>query len=104
MILLWVVIIGAAHGAALILSAVVADRFGVKSMGKIWGTITMSGLLGGAIGPIWVARLYDPVYSYSTAWKLLAILSLLAVFCIVFVRRTPRRFFFLNTENKEEYK
>ena len=104
MILLWVVIIGAAHGAALILSAVVADRFGVKSMGKIWGTITMSGLLGGAIGPILVARLYDPVYSYSAAWKLLALLSLLAVFCIVFVRRTPGRFFFLSKENNGEQK
>lgn len=94
MIFLVVLVVGLAHGAAMTLSAVVADRFGVASMGKIWGTITMAGLLGGALGPIGVARLYDPVYSYSLAWKVLAGVALLAVGCMLFVRREPKRLFF----------
>ncbi|MEN6348787.1 MAG: MFS transporter [Syntrophomonas sp.] len=96
MIFLVVLVIGMAHGAAMTLSAVVADRFGITAMGKIWGTITMAGLLGGAIGPILVARLYDPVISYSLAWKVLAFVALMSVCCAVFVRPIPRRFFFLN--------
>ena len=99
MIMLVVVVIGLAHGAAMTLSAVVADRFGVTSMGKIWGTITMAGLLGGALGPIGVARLYDPVYSYSIAWKVLAGVALMAVCCMTFVRRSPQRLFFLERQN-----
>lgn len=98
MIFLVVLVIGTAHGAAMTLSAVVADRFGIKAMGKIWGTITMAGLLGGAIGPIWVARLYNPVISYSLAWKVLALVALMAVCCAVFVRRNPKRLFFLRRE------
>lgn len=98
MILLVMVVVGAAHGAAATMSAVVADRFGVSAMGKIWGTITMAGLLGGALGPIWVARLYDPAYSYSFAWKFLALVSALAVGCMIFVRKTPKRLFFLTSQ------
>ncbi len=98
MIFLVVLVIGLAHGAAMTLSAVVADRFGVNSMGKIWGTITMAGLLGGALGPIGVARLYNPVYSYSMAWKVLAGVALMAVCCMAFVRRSPKRLFFLERQ------
>lgn len=101
MIFLVVLVVGLAHGAAMTLSAVVADRFGVSSMGKIWGTITMAGLLGGALGPIGVARLYDPVCSYSMAWKVLAGVALLAVCCMIFVRRTPKRLFFLEREKNQ---
>lgn len=100
MIFLVVLVIGAAHGAAMTLSAVVADRFGVAAMGKIWGTITMAGLLGGALGPICVARWYNPVYSYSLAWKYLALVAALSFGCMFFVRRTPQRLFFLKKENE----
>ncbi len=104
MILLVVLVIGAAHGAAMTLSAVVADRFGVAAMGKIWGTITMAGLLGGAVGPICVARWYNPVYSYSSAWKYLALASAVSFGCMFFVRRNPQPFFFLNNyiKNRNE--
>lgn len=86
------VLMGFGHGAAVLLSAVVADRFGVKAMGAIWGTITMAGLLGGAVGPMVVGYTYDVLKSYTVAWLMLTVLLLLSAAFVLCVRQVPQRF------------
>lgn len=71
------------------MSAVVADRFGVSAMGKIWGTITMAGLLGGAIGPVVVGYIFDVTKSYSMAWMIVTGIATVSLLCMACVRKKP---------------
>lgn len=84
-----VIIMGTGHGGGVLMSAVVADRFGVSSMGKIWGTISMAGLLGGAIGPVVVGYIYDVTKSYSVAWLIVTAITFFSLICMACVRKTP---------------
>jgi len=84
-----VIIMGIGHGGGVLMSAVVADRFGVSAMGKIWGTITMAGLLGGAIGPVVVGYIFDVTKSYSMAWMIVTGIATVSLLCMACVRKKP---------------
>lgn len=100
-----VIILGIGHGGAVLMSAVVADRFGVFSMGKIWGTISMAGLLGGAAGPIVVGYIYDITGSYHLSWLMITLIASNSLICMVGVRTTPSliRFVSQTINTKEAY-
>jgi MFS family permease len=78
-----IIVIGLGNGAVALMSATVADRFGTKAMGKIWGTITTAGLLGGAVGPVITGYLYDTFGSYSLAWQTAAAAAFIAASCVL---------------------
>ncbi|MGI6452244.1 MAG: MFS transporter [Syntrophomonadaceae bacterium] len=80
-----VFIIGIGRGGVALIPSIVADRFGVTSMGKIWGTITTAGLLGGTLGPVFLGVFYDHYHSYMLAWQITAVLLFVAGFCTLMV-------------------
>lgn len=58
----------AAYGP--VIPAVVAEVFGKRHMGAIFGLVTTGGALGGALGPYITGAIYDWTGSYLMAWVL----------------------------------
>jgi len=83
MLFLFASIYGFAHGALYtLISLVVAELFGTKSHGVLFGIVWFSGHLGGAIGPLMTGRIFDLTGSYQIAFLILigmAILGLLLI-------------------------
>jgi len=61
------------------LALVTAELFGLKYLGTIIATILFLGTMGGAIGAPLAGRIFDITGSYSLAFKILAMLGVLAV-------------------------
>ena len=63
----------------------VADSFGVAHMAQIYGAPMFALLPGGALGPIFPARIYDTLGSYQVAFTTFAVLNAasLALLCLV---------------------
>jgi len=73
---LFAVIYGFAHGGFFaLMSPLVADLFGMKSHGAIFGTILFIGQTGGAIGSVLTGRIFDVTHSYQLAFLILVIAS-----------------------------
>ena len=69
-------IYGAAHGGLFTaVSPSVAEYFGMKSHGAIFGTIVFFGTLSGAAGPVIAGMLFDRFGSYDLAFMILAALA-----------------------------
>ena len=85
MLFAFAVVYGFAHGGFYtVMSPTVAEIFGLKSHGAIFGLIYFFGTLGGAAGPVVAGRLFDVQQTYTTAfWLLLAF----AVFGLVVMLR-----------------
>jgi MFS family permease len=67
---------GFSHGGLFtVVSPLVAEYFGMKSHGAIFGTILFCGTVGGAIGPILAGRIFDVQGSYQLAFVILALLT-----------------------------
>ncbi len=75
----------AAYGP--VIPAVVAEVFGKKNMGSIFGLVTTGGALGGALGPYVTGLIYDLSGSYRMAWMLGLACVLLSTFLFAGVRR-----------------
>ncbi len=52
-----------------------AEYYGMRAHGAIFGTILFFGTLGGAIGPIMAGRIFDVTSSYQYAFMSLALLA-----------------------------
>ena len=82
-----VAIYGFGHGGFFtVTSPVVANLFGTKAHGKIFGTVLFFGSIGGAIGPIVVGRVFDVTGSYQSAFITLGCLILLALFLSIILK------------------
>ncbi len=69
-------IYGAAHGGLFTaVSPSVAEYFGMKSHGAIFGTVLFFGTLSGTAGPVIAGMLFDRFQSYDTAFTILAVLA-----------------------------
>ncbi len=81
LLFLFAVIYGIAHGGVFAsVSPSVADYFGTRSHGAIFGTVFFAGTLGGTIGPLLAGSIFDRTGNYEIAVMLLsgfAILGLL---------------------------
>jgi len=86
-------IYGFAHGGIFtIVSPIVAELFGIKSHGALFGMVVFFGTTGGAIGPILTGYLFDISGSYNLPFVLLLFGAMLGLGLLVLlkpVKSTP---------------
>ncbi len=69
MLYLFAVFYGVAHGGLFtIISPIVADYFGTKSHGALFGVVVFFGTVGGSLGPLLSGRIFDTTGSYNLAF------------------------------------
>jgi MFS family permease len=84
---LFTVVYGFAHGGFFALtSPLVAELFGTKSHGVIFGIVLFLGTIGGAIGPTVTGRLFDVRGSYQLAFLILVAVSVTGLVMSSFLR------------------
>lgn len=88
----------AAYGP--VVPAVVAEVFGKKHMGSIFGLVTTGGALGGALGPYLTGAIYDRTGSYWWAWFMGLACVLLSTLLFAGVRNMAQRL--SHTENGDQ--
>ena len=80
MLYLFAVIFGVVFCGAMILqSPMVADLFGLRSHGEIFGVIFLASMVGSAIGPVMAGYIFDVTNSYQLAFLILIALSLISL-------------------------
>lgn len=65
---------------------VLGHCFGDRYLGEIYGAMTLTLLPGGALGPVFAARLYDLLGSYDVAFGVFALLNAGAFLALLLVR------------------
>ncbi len=89
MFYLFAALYGIAHGASFTLAiSMLAELFGVGSLGAIYGAVMFVGTIGGAIGPIISGRIFDITGSYQLGFLLSFALSIIAAVLMLFLRPT----------------
>ena len=87
MLFLFGVVFGFGHGGiATMESPIVANVFGMRSHGVIFGLVFFCDTLGGAIGPFLAGYIFDVTSSYKFAFLLCAILGVINLTAILFLR------------------
>ena len=77
---MWMLVVYAAAdgfargGNFVVVSPLMAELFGTRAHGALFGLATFIGTIGGAIGPLLAGRLFDITLSYSMAFVLLSVL------------------------------
>jgi sugar phosphate permease len=83
------------HGFAVaaenvLLPLIVVECFGIAHMAQIYGALMFALLPGGALGPIFAARMYDTLGSYQLAFTVFAALNAASLGLLCLLRReTP---------------
>lgn len=73
-------IYGVAHGGLFtVVSPSVAEYFGMKSHGSIFGTVVFYGTISGAAGPVVAGMLFDRLGNYEFAFTILAVLAVIGM-------------------------
>ncbi len=84
MLYLFAILYGVAHGAFFTaISPIVAEFFGIRSHGVLFGIVAFSGTVGGAMGPAVTGYIFDVTAGYSLAFWLFTVLSALGLAMIV---------------------
>jgi MFS family permease len=87
MLFLFAGIFGFAYGSiAVSHSPLLAELFGLRSHGLIFGVFGISVSLGGAMGPLLTGYLFDVTNSYRMAFLLCAVISLMGILFAAFLR------------------
>jgi len=87
---LYFVAIGFAGAGFALFPAILADYFGTKFHGSIYGVLDVSWGMGGAISPILAGYLYDVTGSYALAFSVVAAMLGVASVC-AFILKPPRK-------------
>jgi len=84
-----VAVYGFSHGALfVVVSPTVAEYFGMRAHGAIFGTVLFSGTLGGSVGPILTGMVFDRSGSYVPAFLTLTGMSVLALLLVLSLPRS----------------
>ena len=84
MLYLFAMIYGIAHGGFFTaISPIVAEFFGIRSHGVLFGIVAFSGTVGGAMGPVVTGYIFDVTTGYSLAFWLCALMSVLGLALII---------------------
>ena len=78
MLILFAIVYGFGHGGYFtLLSPLVAEHFGIRSHGVLFGMVLFAGTFGGGIGPVLAGHIFDVTGSYSPAfWICTAVITL----------------------------
>ena len=74
-----------------VMPALTSDLFGLKSFGSNYGTIFLAWGIGGIIGPMTGARVYDTTGAYYMAYFIACALSLASLALVLALRREKKR-------------
>lgn len=75
------VVYGFAHGGSFTaMSPLMAEFFGTRSHGQLFGTVVFIGTISGAVGPVVAGGVYDVIGTYRPVFLLLIVLMVFAVF------------------------
>jgi len=89
MLYLFAAIFGFAYGGLVAMtSTIVAELFGIGSLGIILGFISLSHSVGGFIGPMAAGRIFDVTQSYTPAFVVCAGLSVIGVVLALLLKLT----------------
>ena len=69
-------VFGIGNGGDVVEAPLVADLFGLKSHGSIFGIVVLGFTIGAALGPIVAGYLFDVTGSYDTAFLVCAVLAI----------------------------
>jgi nitrate/nitrite transporter NarK len=91
MFYLFAVVYGFAHGGLFtVISPIVAEYFGIRSHGFLFGVAAFAGTVGGFIGPIFAGSLFDITGSYGTAFWGYLVVAVIGLGLIFYLK--PIRF------------
>jgi MFS family permease len=87
MLYLFAVIYGIAHGGYFTtMSPIVAEFFGIRAHGVLFGIVAFSGTVGGAIGPILAGRIFDVTGGYGPAFRLCMLMSAIGLLLLLLLK------------------
>jgi len=91
MFLLFAVVYAFAHGGLFTtISPIVAEYFGLRSHGGLFGVVYFSSMLGGAIGPVVAGHIFDITESYSLAFWICTAVGAIALGLVLSLRKKKR--------------
>jgi MFS family permease len=89
MLYLFAVVYGLAHGGVFTaISPIVAEYFGVRAHGALFGIVFFSSMVGGATGPVIAGHIFDTTGNYTIAFWTCTALAAFALLLVVSLRRT----------------
>lgn len=84
------VVYGFGHGGFFtVVSPTVAEYFGLRAHGSLFGTIIFFGTIGGAVGPIFAGYVFDSTGSYTIAFAALMTMAILGL-ALTLTLRPPK--------------
>ena len=91
MLVVYAVADGFARGGNfVVMSPLMAELFGTRAHGALYGLATFIGTFGGAIGPLLAGRVFDVTQSYSVAFMVLAVLMGVGLMATLLLRPLRR--------------
>jgi MFS transporter, OFA family, oxalate/formate antiporter len=85
---LFAVFYGMGHGGHFtLISPLVAEHFGIRSHGVLFGIVLFAGTFGGAVGPILAGHLFDVTGSYSSAFWICAAMGSVSLGLILSLKK-----------------
>ena len=82
---------GVGHGGLFtIVAPTIAEFFGTRAVGAIFGAIVFFGTIGGAVGPILAGRIFDVTGSYDPAFMTLAGMAVLGLMLVLSLPQAGR--------------
>jgi MFS family permease len=92
MLYLFAMVYGIAHGGFFTaISPIVAEFFGIRAHGVLFGIIAFSGTVGGAMGPVVTGYIFDVTAGYSLAFWLCVLMSVLGLALIISLQPIKER-------------
>jgi len=87
MLYLFAVVYSLAHGGAFtVFSPIIAEHFGIKSHGTLFGITMFCGMIGGAIGPLVTGYSFDITGGYSLGFWLCVLVSIIGLVTLLWLR------------------
>jgi MFS family permease len=91
MLFLFAFIYGFAHGGIFtVMSPLIAEFFGMRSHGQLFGAVLFVGTIGATIGPILTGYIFDMTGEYRIAFMALTAFAVVGLIPIMYLRPTKR--------------
>ena len=92
MLYFFAAIYGIAHGGIFtVISPMVAELFGIRAHGVLFGILAFSGTVGGAIGPVFAGLVFDVTHSYHLIFLILIGLAAVSLFLTLLLKPAVSR-------------